>query len=203
MKGTRASRQAPGRLRWWVAACSALVAIVFLFAACGGSASPGVANVGSKTTTTLVSGSPAGNSGPAPSPALQRAQLAYAVCMRKHGVLNFPDPNVGGGYPDGYMKNINAQGAPFLTSTKDCRPFATAAGMGPWTQAQWAAYDVMMLKISKCMQANGITNFPDPKGGDQGGFRAGEGLINVGSAQYAAAAKKCDGPPGTPHPRGG
>jgi hypothetical protein len=122
--------------------------------------------------------------------------------MRKEGVLNFPDPNVGGGYPDGYMKNINAGSTQYATGIKDCRPLATAADMAPWTQSQWAAYDTMMLKISTCMRDHGITNFPDPKGGDKGGFGTPAGPIDQGSPQYAAAAKKCNGPPGAPAQRG-
>lgn len=182
----------------------AFVAIALLAAACGGgSASPGVAKLGTETTTTSASGSPAGNSGAQPSVTLQKAQLAYAVCMRKHGVLNFPDPNLGGGYPDGYMKRINPGSTPYVTGTKDCRPLATAADMAPWTQAQWAAYDIMMLKISDCMRTHGITNFPDPKGGEKGGFRAQTGPIDMGSPQYVAAAKKCNGPPGAPPQRRG
>jgi len=179
-----------------------IIWVALVTAACGGSA-PGVANIGPKPTTTSASGSPAGNSGPQPSATLQRAQLAYAVCMRKHGVLNFPDPNVGGSYPNGYMKDINANATQYLTGTKDCRRLATAAGMAPWTQAQWAAYDIMMLKISDCMHAHGITSFPDPKGGDQGGFRSPAGPIDMSSPLYAAAAKKCNGPPGAPAQRGG
>jgi hypothetical protein len=172
-----------------------LVGLAFLAVACG--STPGVASLGSSTSSTM-GGSPAGNSGPPPSPAMQRAQLAYAKCMRTHGVLNFPDPKAGGGYPAGYMKNINANSTQYLTATKDCRPLATAAGMSPWTQAQWAAYDAMMLKISTCMRAHGITNFPDPKGGEQGGFGTPASPIDMSSPQYAAAAKACNGPPGTP-----
>jgi hypothetical protein len=119
---------APGRQRL-VLLIAVLLGVALLAAACGGgAASPGVANVGSKTTTTSASGSPAGNSGSPPSATLQKAQLAYAVCMRKHGVPNFPDPNVGGGYPDGYMKNINASSPEYVSGTKDCRPLTTAAG---------------------------------------------------------------------------
>jgi hypothetical protein len=176
----------------------AALVVSIIAAACGGGSSPGVASVGSATSSTAVAGSPAGASGPPPSPALQKAQLAYTNCMRAHGVLSFPDPNVGGGYPDGYMKKIDPNSPQYLAGTKDCRPLARAAGMAPWTQAQWAAYDVMMLKISQCMQAHGITNFPDPRGGEKGGFATPAGPIDMSSPRYAAAAKTCHGPPGMP-----
>ncbi len=41
-----------------------------------------------------VAGGPQAISGP-PNPALQQAALAFAQCMRSHGVPNFPDPKVG------------------------------------------------------------------------------------------------------------
>lgn len=176
----------------------ALVGVALALAACGsGPSATGVASVGSSTSTTVAAGSPAGNSGSS-SPTLQKAQLAYAECMRGHGITNFPDPKTGGGYPDGYMKTIDSNSPQFTSATKGCRSFATAAGMAPWTGAQWAAYDVQLLKISHCMQAHGITNFPDPKGGEQGGFAAAAGPLDQSSPQYAAAAKACNGPPGAP-----
>lgn len=172
-----------------------LASLASLLAACGSPTASGVAQIGSIASSTAASGSPAGNSGPAPSPKLQAAQLAYAKCMRGHGVVNFPDPNSGGGYPDGYMKAINANSPQYTDATKACRPLASPAGMAPWSQSQWAAYDVMLLKISTCMRRHGVTNFPDPKGGDKGGFANASGPIDTSSYQYAAAAKACNGPP--------
>lgn len=180
----------------------ALVAVSVLAAACATGASPGVASVGSTTTGTLASSSAAGNSGPPPSAAVEKAQLAYSVCMRSHGVLNFPDPKSGGGYPDGYMKNLDM--ARYGSATKDCTPLEDAAGMAPWTKAQMEAHLEAMLKISQCMRANGVKNFPDPT--PQGSFNIAAGnsssSIDYHSAQYATAAKKCDGPPGAPRAGG-
>ncbi|MGB9112483.1 MAG: hypothetical protein WCF24_07130 [Acidimicrobiales bacterium] len=91
---------------------------------------------------------------------MARAQVAYSVCMRKHGVPNFPDPNAGGGYRGKPFPDQNSSA--YLHATKDCSYLAETAGMAPWTQAQWAAYDAMLLKITDCMRAHGIRNFPDP-----------------------------------------
>ena len=173
-----------------------------LAAACGTSSPAGVASVGSTTTGTSASTAAAGNSGPPPSAALQKAQLAYTICMRSHGLPNFPDPNSGGGYPDGYMKSLDM--ARYPSATEDCRPLADRAGMAPRTKAQMEAHVQAMLKIAQCMRANGVKSFPDPDA--QGGFQVPTGgsssSIDVYSAQYAAAAKKCNGPPGTPRLRG-
>lgn len=174
----------------------AIAAVVFLLAACGGSSPSGVASVGSSTSTTSPSSAPAGNSGPPPSPALQKAQLKYSVCMREHGVPSFPDPISGGGYAGRDLRIIDQNSRAFVTATKDCSYLAKAAGMAPWTQAQWAAYDAMLLKITDCMRAHGVTNFPDPKGGEKGGWNYPSTPLDTSTSLYAKAAKACNGPPG-------
>jgi len=198
----RAARHAGrGKLAKLGAYALSLAAVALLMAACGGGSPAGVASLGSTTSTSGATAA-GGNSGSPPSAALEAAQLAYGKCMRAHGVVNFPDPNVGGGYPGGYMKNIQQNSPSYVNGTKDCRPLADAAQMAPWTKAQMAAHDAMMLKISVCMRAHGITNFPDPS--STGGFSVptGSGGFDMSSPQYVAAAKKCNGPPGRPAPTG-
>lgn len=184
------------RLAKAAAAGLALGISTLFLAACGGAAGPALASAGSSTTSTSPSSAPKNSSGPPPSPALERAQLKYSVCMRKHGVPAFPDPDPGGSYVGTNLRNIDQSSHPFVKATKDCSYLAKAAGMAPWTQAQWAAYDVMLLRITDCMRAHEITNFPDPKGGDSGGWRNPTTSINMTSTLYAKAAKACNGPPG-------
>jgi hypothetical protein len=43
-------------------------------------------------------------------------QLAFAECMRSHGVPNFPDPSAGGGIPDAL-----APSPAFLPAAQKCR----------------------------------------------------------------------------------
>lgn len=185
-----------------VAIVVALGTAALLFAACGGASGPGVASAGSATSSTSPSSAPAGNSGPPPSPALQRAQLKYSVCMRKHGEPAFPDPVNGGGYAGTDLRDIDQNSHAFVSATKDCSYLAKAAGMAPWTKAQWAAYDVMLLRITDCMRTHGITNFPDPKGGEKGGWLNPTTPINMDTTQYSKAAKACNGPPGGRGPQG-
>ncbi|HTX00191.1 MAG TPA: hypothetical protein VMD59_15530 [Acidimicrobiales bacterium] len=64
-------------------------------AACGGGgASPGVASLGSPSTTAA---SPAGRSspaggGPPEGAAVEAGLLKFSQCMRNHGIRDFPDP---------------------------------------------------------------------------------------------------------------
>jgi len=96
-----------------------LAAVAGLLAACdGGSASPGVASLGSTTTTTTAQSAhagtgggdggggaaSAGNGAPGGGPHAVMVmaggnyadKLEYAQCMRSHGVVDFPDPSSNG-----------------------------------------------------------------------------------------------------------
>ena len=152
-----------------------LVGIVLLAAACGGSAPSGVASVGSTTSSTLSS--PADNSGPPISAATAKAQLAYSECIRSHGVANFPDPQPGGGYAR--VSGLDQNSAQFLSAQKACASLEEAAGMAPPTKAEQEAHEAMMLKISACMRAHGVTNFPDPN--PQGGFAVSPSSLDMTS----------------------
>ena len=53
-----------------------------------------LAVVAAVAVLTACGGSPSSSGGPAPAEsAAYRADLAYAQCMRTHGVPNFPDPS--------------------------------------------------------------------------------------------------------------
>jgi hypothetical protein len=145
------------RVRLPVAA--ALLAVALAAAACSsGPSTPGVAGAGSGSTPTTAA-SAANQGAPSLTPAQRAAQLAYSRCMQTHGVPNFPDPDSQG--------HITVQGGPgsafdpnsptFQNAEKACQskqPKPTAA-----QQAQ--AYR-NLLRISQCMRAHGIKDFPDP-----------------------------------------
>jgi hypothetical protein len=163
-----------------------------MLAACGGGAPAGVASLGSTTSSAVASS--AGNSGPPPSPALAKAQLAYSECIRNHGIPRFPDPQASGGFPSGSLDDIDQNSPQYLAAEKDCAAQAKAADMAPPTKAQQEAHMAVMLKISACMQHDGFPNFPDLT--SEGGFAISPGQLDMDTPQYAAAAKKCDAPPG-------
>jgi hypothetical protein len=172
----------------------ALVGITTLSAACGsGSASPGVASVGSKSSTTVAGGA-AGNSGPSTlTPEQLQTLTAFAACVREHGLPSFPDPP----YSNGELNKLGFRkySPQMVGATNACHADALAAGVVQ-TPAEIQQHLEQMLKIAGCMRANGVTNFPDPDA--QGAFTApvGGSSSNMdNSPQYAAAAKKCDGPP--------
>src|SRR5207237_6495645 len=95
---------------------AAVVALGVTVAACsGGSKSPTVPSAGSGPTTTAAQ---AGGSSSATE--LTKA-LAYARCMRSHGVTNFPDPvaTPSGGY--GFRtQGVDPHSSAFQSGSQTC-----------------------------------------------------------------------------------
>ncbi len=156
----------------------ALAAVALLFAACGsGSASPGVASVSSTTTTTQSTSAGAGggaggggaanagNGAPGGGPHTVMVMsggngaemLKYAQCMRSHGVVDFPDPSSNGTISVGGTVSQSPQ---FQAADNTCRNLLPNGGIP--TAAQQAQGIAQLLKLSVCMRAHGISDYPDP-----------------------------------------
>lgn len=153
---------------------AALMAIGLLATACSSGSSPGVASTGS------ASAKP--SSGQSPS------ALAFATCMRAHGITNFPDPNGSGqlvikSQSGSGTGGVNPGSPQFQSASQACQHLMPGAGnSGSQAQLQTNA-----LNFSKCMRAHGITNFPDPNA--QGGFKVSG--IDLNSPQVQSAQKAC------------
>jgi hypothetical protein len=175
-----------------------------LAAACGGSTTPGVAGLGSSTSST-VPGGLKGNSGAPPTAQQLAAMTKFAECVRAHGETKFPDPP----YSNGELNSLGfRKGSPQMDkATSECHADALAAGVVE-SQQEIQQHLQQLLEIAKCMQAHGVSNFPDPTA--TGGFTLSPSVVNAPG--YAAAAKVCGGPPGfsaapggagPPHPSAG
>ena len=165
-------------------------------AACSGPSSPHVASLGKSsgsrdgsTTTTQPTGNP--------------TQLLddWAVCMRSHGDPNQADPTVDankdieiiwnpaitGGY---YGTNKGGQGN--SGPGQYCRAYLSAAqtALGG-NQEQPHSDPATLEKLSACMRANGISDFPDPSG-DTLSFNVGAGGdLSPTNPTFQNAAKLC------------
>jgi hypothetical protein len=129
---------------------SVVLALALGLAACGGGTSPGVARVGSSsTTTTAEAAGSASTSG-----------LAYAKCMRSHGVPNFPDPNASGGFSFGPA--INPLSPAFRSAQAACGKLLSGPPSPGSATHPSAAGLAHILTISRCMRRHGISDFPDP-----------------------------------------
>jgi hypothetical protein len=182
---------APGGLRRAVCLAAALLALGLLVAGCGSSPSSGVARLGSHTSTT-TSTAPSASEGRESSPGSQA--VAYAACMRSHGVPNFPDPQIsqhGGGVSVKMAVPASIGGNPkFKSADHDCQKLLPPGGpgnqpvIGPAEQAQY-------LKAAACIRTHGVPNFPDPTFSGGGVHIAHQGL-NESSPVFIAAVHACE-----------
>ena len=93
------------------------------------------------------------------------AALAFSQCMRAHGVADFPDPNAQGQtqISGGLNSDLNPNNPTFQKAQNACQSKLPKPSPAQQAQALKNA-----LKMSQCMRAHGITDFPDPQSG-QGG----------------------------------
>jgi hypothetical protein len=113
--GSGASRDTQRRARFRLDALTAVaVCILVLVAACGGSS--GTSGSGSAKPPTLQS--------------MTSKALAYAQCMRSHGISNYPAVNNGRNIQigPGPSSGIDTHSARFKAAQKDCYPLLPNGG---------------------------------------------------------------------------
>ena len=84
-------------------------------------------------------------------------RLKYAQCMRSHGVVDFPDPSSNGTIS---VSGTVSQSPQYPAADNTCRKLLPNGGIP--TAAQQAQGLAQLLKVSICMRAHGISDFPDP-----------------------------------------
>ncbi len=130
-----------------------------------------------------------GSSGkPSHTAASVNPQLAFAECMRSHGVPNFPDPSAGGGIPDAL-----AQSPAFLPAAQKCRSTLQPGG-GPHGGISESTR-LSLLHHAECMRAHGVPDYPDPNLPSHGPYDFGPPPgINTDAPAFTQAASACGGP---------
>jgi hypothetical protein len=134
---------------------------------------------------------------PAVSPQKETAiDVAYAACMTAHGV---PARAMPGGAGVGFIVRPGSAGPgspQFTVAQRACKRLLPKGGLPAPTSAQNSAFIARMLKLSVCMRAHGVPNFPDP---GPHGLKIGPN-IDPRSPQFQAAQKACaqDFPGGSP-----
>jgi hypothetical protein len=158
------------------ATVTALLGVALLAAGCGGSNGPGVAGGGSnKSNRTPASTASSGG--------LTGQFLAYARCMRSHGVSDFPDPTTSGGVGIILPRGLNPNSPTFKAASQACRALAPA-GHPATASAQKLAAEV---NWAHCMRSHGVPSFPDPNG--QGAFDSSK--FNENTPAFQSASKAC------------
>jgi hypothetical protein len=131
-----------------------VAALALLAAGCGGGGSPGVASVGSSTTTT-PSGTTTTQSGTLAS------AFAFARCMRAHGIPGWPDPTSGGAFDKSKLRllGISVSRVRALEEGPCNIPLPSPGSQSSTiTPADRADY----LRAAACMRTHGFAGFPDP-----------------------------------------
>jgi hypothetical protein len=152
------------------------VALALLAAGCGGgSKNPGVAHLGSSTSSSSSpssggssqGGSSSAGSSQGGSASPDSQAVAYAACMREHGVPNFPDPQIS---TSGNEVKVAVRVTPGITSNpkfdsaqQACSKLLPGGGPGPGSNHQISTQEQSQyLKAAACIRSHGIPNFPDP-----------------------------------------
>lgn len=159
------------RRKWlgWAGAVLAVLGIVML-AACSSSG----------TTSTSADSST--------STAYQKA-LAYAQCIRAHGIPGYPDPNSQGQFiiQNGGSAPPRVSAAVANAAAQACQKLLPPSmAQGPSKASPGS--NTHALKFSECMRSHGEPNFPDPAA--NGSFTLPSGM-NAESPQFQNAEKAC------------
>jgi hypothetical protein len=96
--------------------------------------------------------------------ATQNGALAYARCMRFHGVANFPDPASSGGddkqaVASALQRVSTSEAETAQTACIHVNDGTPGTGQSP---ARGQAHTGAMLAFARCMRRHGLPNFPDP-----------------------------------------
>lgn len=172
-----------------------LLATVALGAgACSGGEGPArvVASVATGKPSTGTSSTGTSSTGTAAASG-KGDMLAFARCMRRNGLPQFPDPKPGGGIAFAKGGAIDPTSAQFKRAEDKCKEFkGNGAKLGPGPgnpESDWSSAD--KLKYAKCMREKGVPKFPDPNAdGGFGPFVKG-GAVDPESPQFKQAQAAC------------
>jgi hypothetical protein len=166
------------------AAIIATAGLALLAAGCGGSPGSHVAQLGSTATQSSTS-----SSNRAAASARENGALAFARCMRSHGVPNYPDPKSNGVLVKEPPQQFGVSNSQFQSASSDCNHLLPNGGSGP-TPAQVQQVKAQALRFSRCVRAHGVPNFPDPGSDGRIPDPASVG-IDQGSPKFQAANQAC------------
>jgi hypothetical protein len=112
----------------------------------------------------------------------QGKALAFARCMRAHGVPSFPDPDAQGSFPSfdtGVSKQVS------VAADETCKHLLPSGGAGGRQGGQKLAF---ALKVAGCLRTHGFPAFPDPTASGQ----STPSSIDMSSSQFQAAETACE-----------
>jgi hypothetical protein len=163
------------------AAMIAAAGLALLVAACGDSPS-----------ATGSGGSPGAAGSVNSQSANTRKMLAFARCVRSHGVPSFPDPDSSGLLPKRQVAGLAANNSRFPAAHRACEHLLPNGGQPTQAQVQQAWND--MRNFARCMRSHGVPNWPDPARTslqDQRPFFHVPGSIDPNAPQITLKIRAC------------
>jgi hypothetical protein len=156
-----------------VAATTVLLALAVVTACSSGASGPGSANADSNWPSKVSAGT-----GP----------LAFARCMRRHGVQNFPDPDASGrvSQPPASVKELPS----FARAQKACAKYVDETEPDELSAAGRAQVADAMLAFARCMRSHGI-DMSDPIIGPNSMVVRLPAGLSPGDPAVEQANKKC------------
>jgi hypothetical protein len=151
---------------------------------------------GSGPSSTVPASSPSAGSTAAEA-------VAYAQCMRSHGVPEYPDPGSSGQLQKiGSGQQVGVSDAQLNTAQNACQKLWPYQALTPAQQQQELTED---LKFAQCMRSHGVPTLPDPvatNGQVEFVISTSKTGINPHSPQILAKVQECMHvlPPGTRRP---
>jgi hypothetical protein len=163
----RPRRQTGRRARWYL---PALIAVGLLISACGG------------TSPTSSANRPVGAAN------ARKQFVAFAVCMRSHGVPDYPDPQVSssGNHVQVTISpgSADPNSPAFKSAGRTCHNLMPNGGR-PANGAQDQAQD---LTFTDCMRAHRVPDFPDA---DRDGAFTLPSTMSQQAPQFQRALQAC------------
>lgn len=170
----------------------AALAVSVLASGCGNGSPPGVADTSSAAagTTTVQAGSIAG-------------ALAFARCMRAHGIPNWPDPAADGGFDKAELRALGVSPSRIRAIEESSCNYSFQNGAQ--TQTITPAEQDDYLGAAACMRTHGFPDFPDPTFPNGSVQVIIPASIDQDSLRFKSAATTCTKliPAGLPYSRPG
>jgi hypothetical protein len=152
----------------------AAAAVAVLAAGCGGGSSPPTSSTRPDAATSDLAGD----------------AVAFAACMRSHGLSSYPDPQVS--QSPGHAQitispgGLDPTSPAFKSATHTCGHLlpdggSPSAAISPREQTQ-------DLRFASCMRTHGVTNFPDP---DHDGVFTLPSAVDQQAPQFQRATNAC------------
>ncbi len=172
--------------RGWASAALAALALTLALAACGGEGDKAqVASLGGATTTTDDEATSSEDADP------EDALLAYARCMREHGV-DVPDPQTdGSGRAEFRLVRPRGSEERFQEAQEACGEHLENVRPRNLEPEQEQDVRDAMLAFAKCMREHGV-EMPDPEFGEGGrGTVRMRGNVNPDDPKFREAEEAC------------